>query len=73
MISVLGYLFTGGANLTCVSSGDANDDGKIDVSDAITLLRHLFGNAGSLPEPFGACGEDPTPDGLSCGGFSPCG
>ncbi len=32
--------------------------------DAIAILGHLFGGAGDLPAPFGACGSDPTDDAL---------
>ena len=30
---------------------------------AIALLSHLFSGVAELPEPFGACGPDPTDDG----------
>lgn len=55
-----------------MDSGDANDDGKIDVADAIKILGHLFTNTGPLPDPFAACGSDPTDDALACEVFAPC-
>ncbi len=56
-------------HMECPDAADANDDGVVDVSDAVTLLRHLFQNRGGddLPVPFRNRGEDPTPDGLGCG------
>ncbi|HAK95634.1 MAG TPA: hypothetical protein DCM87_11675 [Planctomycetes bacterium] len=74
-IKVLGYLFGGGATqLGCLDAGDANDDGKIDIADAIKILGHLFASSGPLPEPFDACGEDPTDtDTLDCRTYTPCG
>ena len=49
-----------------LDSPDANDDGKLDVADAISILSHFFGGAGDLPDLFGGCGIDPSSDGLEC-------
>ena len=57
----------------CDDSGDADDDGRLAITDAIGLLNHLF--LGGLPpdEPFDRCSTDPTrEDGLSCGRFAGC-
>jgi len=57
-----------------VDSADANDDGAMNIADAIATLGHLFGGAGPLPAPFGACGEDGTAvDALDCKVYAPCG
>jgi hypothetical protein len=32
----------------------------------------LFGGSGDLPEPFGACGIDPTGDALGCTEYPGC-
>ena len=56
----------------CLDAADANDDGRVDIADAVKILAHLFAQAGPLPAPFGACGEDPTADGLDCGQFPSC-
>ena len=66
------YLFGSGLTPTCLDTADANDDGAVDLADAIVVLSHLFDNAGPLPEPFGACGSDPTLDDLECSSCSPC-
>jgi hypothetical protein len=58
-------MFTGGPAL-CMDASDANDDGSVDVSDAVRLLLHLFGGTGPLPAPHGFCASDPTADGLDC-------
>ena len=57
--------------LACPDAADANDDGKIGLTDAIYMLSYLFLPEGRKPPakpPFGplpgGCGEDPTPDGL---------
>lgn len=57
----------------CLEVADASDNGQVDIADAITLLSHLFANAGPLPPPFVACGLDPTPDDLGCRRYAPCG
>ena len=51
--------------MNCQDAADANDDGNIDIADAVAALSFLFGGA-SLPEPIN-CGEDPTADSLDCG------
>ncbi len=58
----------------CFDSADANDDGAVDIADAIKVLGHLFAYAttGDLPEPFKACGLDPTEDSKDCVTFGPC-
>ena len=52
-------------------SADANDDGRVNLSDAIVTLLHLFGGR-TLPPPFGDCGVDPTTDDLDCREFPGC-
>ena len=46
-----------------MDAADANDDGQVNIADAIALLGHLFGGVPSLPAPFPGCGTDPTGDG----------
>ena len=62
---ILGYLFQGRPAPLCQDTADSNDDGKIDISDAVYLLNYLF-RGGSLPEPVSKKGFDPTVDGLDC-------
>jgi hypothetical protein len=71
-IALLSHLFGGGGDLDCDDAGDGNDDGAINIADAIAILSHLFGGAGDLPDPFGACGIDPSDDALDCASFPPC-
>ncbi len=72
-IFVLGFLFGSAKAPDCTDTADANDDGRTDIADAIAILGHLFAATGPLPAPFGACGEDPTPDALDCASYGPCG
>jgi hypothetical protein len=67
---LLEYLFLTGS-LPCKKSADANDDGRVNLSDAIVTLLHLFGGR-TLPPPFGGCGVDPTTDDLDCREFPGC-
>src|SRR5262245_51307816 len=62
------FLFVGGAGeLSCEDAADANDDGTLDISDAIAVLGFLFLGNVRIPFPGAAsCGEDPTPDRLTC-------
>ncbi len=65
-IHLLLHLFAGDREPPCTVACDANDDEKLDLADAVTLLTHLFAHGGDLPEPFGACGSDPTKGDLGC-------
>jgi hypothetical protein len=56
----------------CLDAADADDDGKLGMTDPIVILMHLFAGAGPLPDPFGACGVDATADELGCISFKPC-
>jgi hypothetical protein len=65
-IRILNWLFAGGVEVPCVKSADVNDDGRTDMSDPISLLAFLFLGNVAPPQPYPDCGQDPTPDGLSC-------
>jgi len=67
-VTTLSYLFLEGDPPRCLDAADANDDGKLDISDPVATLEALFLGKGSLPPPAGWPGEDPTLDGLVCGG-----
>ncbi len=66
----LAFLFSQGP-LGCESAADTNDDGLLDISDPIFGLAFLFGGGLPIPAPT-ACGEDPTPDSLTCTGNQLC-
>ncbi len=60
-------LFYGGGQFLCPDAADANDDGRIDLSDSIFIFFHAFGlNDADLPWPgTHQCGLDHTEDNLS--------
>ena len=59
-----------GAALVCPDAADANDDGALDISDAIMTLGFLFlGMPPTLPEPHPNRGPDPTSDALDCASY----
>jgi len=68
--STLAVIFNGNASL-CYDAHDSNDDGKIDVSDPITVLLFLFAG-GSPPQGNGSCIADVTSDGLTCDNHIGC-
>ena len=72
VLLLLDFLFRSGAAPECLAAADSNDDGKINLLDAFSLLDHIFRNGRPLPEPFGACGADPTADALTCRRFAGC-
>ena len=50
-----------------MDAADADDTGRLELTDAVFLLNALFLGAGTVPEPWPECGTDPTEDGLGCG------
>jgi hypothetical protein len=64
-ISLLSFLYLGGAALDCPDAADVDDNGALEITDAINILSFLFlgGSAPADPGPF-ACGPDPTLDSL---------
>ncbi|MGA1203229.1 MAG: hypothetical protein ACO4BJ_09645, partial [Planctomycetota bacterium] len=75
-IFTLGVLFPTGTPPTpqCDKALDSNDDGGVNIADAIALLGVLFPSTSpppSTPSPT-TCGQDPTPDSLTCNSFAPC-
>lgn len=63
-ISNLRCLFGGENCASCPDASDANDDGLVDISDSIYLLRWRFMEGLPPPSPFGHCGIDRSPDAL---------
>jgi hypothetical protein len=60
------YLFVGSTPPPCLDALDVDDNGSVEVTDAIGLLGFLF-TAGPAPAaPFPVFEADPTPDELSC-------
>ncbi len=72
-VSTLSFLFAGNQALTCLDAADADDSGQVNVADSIGTFNYLFFN-GAPPAPPGpgACGEDPTDDGLGCANPPDC-
>jgi hypothetical protein len=75
-VCTLSHLFAAGAAPACLDAADTNDDGALDLADGVYILQNLFANGPALPEPYPACGTDPTPDAggadLGCIGYRHC-
>jgi len=56
----------------CVDARDADDSGRLDLTDPIFTLVHLFLGGGPIPAPYPVCGEDPTEDSHGCDRYDPC-
>jgi len=56
----------------CLKALDVNDDGAVSWADVIALTRVVFRPHNPVPPPFPQCGEDETPDALTCDSFPPC-
>ncbi len=74
-IGLLFHLFhSDPPTVPCDDACDGNDDGKLNLADAIRMLETLFTTRGGpLPAPYEECGPDRTPeDPLGCREFSIC-
>ncbi len=73
-IVTLGALFLGGADLRCDDAADANDDGVVDITDAVASLAYQFLGDFKIPAPGpNDCGRDSTlGDPLGCDGYDSC-
>lgn len=65
-ILIIEGLFQNGTLLDCDDAADVNDDGALDISDAIALLMHAFRGDFVIRSPGGVIGPDPSPDHLGC-------
>jgi hypothetical protein len=50
----------------CEAACDANDDGTVELTDAIYLLDWMFKTGAPPPAPYPSCGLDPTEPTLPC-------
>ena len=64
-ILILDHLFQAVA-LDCDDAADVNDDGTINIADAVFSLVYQFAGGPPPPEPFPDPGIDPTDDALGC-------
>lgn len=62
----LRYVILGQPIVDCEKECDVDDNGSLDVGDGILLLQYLFLGGVQPASPFPMCGEDPTPDALTC-------
>ena len=64
-ILVIRGIFSG-YHLTCVEAADVDNNGNLNIADAIKLLVYLFGGGEAPPAPFDEPGPDQDGDTLSC-------
>jgi hypothetical protein len=71
-VSILMWLFQGGASPTCLDATDANDDDGTDIADPVYLLSYLV-LGGPAPPPPGpdSCGPAVAPS-IGCESYPPC-
>jgi hypothetical protein len=64
-VALLRHLFQG-SSLSCQDAGDFDDNGTLELTDAIFGLNYLFQAGRPIPAPFPDPGLDPTADALGC-------
>jgi len=65
-VTLLGFLFGGGAPPGCLDAIDVNDSGGLLLDDAVLLLGYQFAGGPPPAPPFPECGPDPTADAIPC-------
>jgi len=70
-IFLLLALHAGIGQPSCLEACNSNDDGQVDISDAVYQLNFCFLGGTAPPAPADTCGADPTPS-VSCESFPPC-
>ena len=66
-------LFLGTGVILCADAADADDNGQLQLTDAVRILNVLFLGTGTIPLPGptdAPCGPDPTDDGLDCAEYN---
>ncbi len=66
IVLILMHIFGGDTRYTCEKAMDTNDDGSLDVSDAVYLANYMFSLGPPMPAPFPDRGLDLTDDDLPC-------
>jgi hypothetical protein len=66
-IVTLQALFIGArTNLPCLDAADVDDNGSVDITDAIGLAGYMFGQAPAPRSPYPEAGHDITADTIGC-------
>lgn len=71
LVFLANYLFSSGAEPSCMDAADINDDGSVNTNDIIYLANFFFSSGSPPPNPYPSCGSDPTEDSLNCS-YHPC-
>ena len=63
-LAILEHLFPEGRPypLSCADAADADDNGRVEIADALVVLNYIHCLGPAPPPPFPHCGPDPTPD-----------
>jgi hypothetical protein len=67
------YLFRGAPPPACLDAADADDSGRLNISDAIFVLIHEFLGGPGPGDLLPGCSIDPVVDGLDCQEYTGCG
>ena len=55
-----------GRPVRCVDAADIDDNGTVEITDALYIVEYLFLKGARPPAPFPDPGVDPTEDALGC-------
>lgn len=67
VVTIISYLFRGGEPLRCLDAADADDSGRVDITDPLAVIQHIFLGLIVLPPPgIDIPWFDPSEDPLGC-------
>jgi hypothetical protein len=66
------HLFISGQEPSCLKAADHDNNGEVEITDAVGILGFLFKGEAAPPAPFPDCGWDPDIDELTCESYSGC-
>jgi hypothetical protein len=70
-LKIIFYLFQGHP-IDCEDAADLDNNGRVDLSDAIGLLLHLYSMGLPPQPPYPECGHESDNDDLTCDTHAPC-
>jgi hypothetical protein len=66
---ITNWLFRGRIYPSCLKAADTDDDGHVDVTDAVYIINFAVLGGSPPPAPFPAAGPDETVDELTCDAY----
>ena len=71
-VAILLRVFTDNDIVPCEKAADVDDNGELEMVDALFVLNAMFLRGPEPKAPFPGCGIDPSEDSITCDRYGPC-